>query len=580
MKPDWTDLGPLAAFPEGEPVLRKDAGGHRYACVREGEEVHAVDDLCPHQGYPLSQGSVKGGVLTCEWHNWKFELGSGACTFGGEAVRRFPTRVEDGRVHLDRAVDRGAEARRLIGGLREALSRDQVGRALREGMRLGELGIGPADTGLGRLAVGFELVAIDGAERAEYGFDHGLAALADLASWAERGWISAEEAFALGAHAVAEPSLHLGQRGAQIPGIPSSRRPGLARFSDLEESDPTRVSAALTAERREEAEALARAVVESRGPEGVYAALMPFVSRNLLDYGHGAIFLAKALELCRRFPAAATEVMASVTVMLAWATAETGLPPFRATQAAIGEVAAIELTASGAALADRYAYEAAVLSGEREALAATLGELRRGTDPVALLRAVAHAAAERLRRFDTAWERRLDAEVGVLDVSHAVTFAEAAVTLATAPQAIALHSAQLAVIAAGFTGKLRHADAAEPPAATQAHGTLAEAAAARDVGRALAIAAGLDRAARRAAYRELAPFAALGAAVRPIFYAHTVKTTEALRRLDEADADADGVYLEALVAYLVPVHPENTARRAAAIARKFMQDGRPPEGLY
>lgn len=397
MKPSWTDLGPLTDFPEGAPVLRKDAAGARYACVREGDTVHAVDDRCPHQGYPLSQGSVRDGILTCEWHNWKFELGSGTCTFGGEAVRRFPTRIEDGRVHLDQALDRGAEARRLIASLRQALSRDDAGRALREGLRLGDLGIGPVDTGLGRLALGFELMAIDGAERAEYGFDHGLALLADLTSWVERGWVGAEEAFALGAKAVAEPSLHLGPRNASS-GVPSSSRGALARMVDVEETDPARVSEALIAERRDEADARVRVVVEARGAEGAYAALMPFVTRNLYDYGHGAIFLAKALELGRRFPTAATEVMAAVTTTLAWATAETSLPPFRATQEAIGAVSEIEV--GGGELADRPAYEAEVLRSERDALQATLAELRRGTAPAAILRAVAHAASVRLRRFD------------------------------------------------------------------------------------------------------------------------------------------------------------------------------------
>ena len=580
MKPDWTDLGPLTDFPEGAPALRKDAAGRRYACVRQGDAVHAVDDRCPHQGYPLSQGSVRGGVLTCEWHNWKFELGTGTCTFGGEAVRRFPTRIEDGRVHLDRAIDRGAEARRLTASLRQALYRDDAPRALREGLRLGDLGIGPVGSGLGRLALGFELVAIDGAERAEYGFDHGLALLADLASWVERGWIGAEEAFALGARAVAEPSLHLGARGAPAAGAQSSRG-ALARMVDVEESEPTRVSEALVAERRDEADALVRAVVEARGPEGAYTALMPFVTRHLYDYGHGAIFLTKALELSRRFPAAATEVMASVTAMLAWATAETSLPPFRATQEALGQAAELEVAPGrGGDLADRPAYEAEVLQGEREALRATLAELRAGVDPVTILRAVAHAAATRLRRFDLAWEHRMDAEVSVLEVSHAVTFAEAAVTLAAAPGASHRHAAQLAVIAAGFTGKLRRGDAAEPLAPTRAEGSLVEAVTARDVGRALAIAAGLDAAGRRAAYRELAPFAAFDAAVRPILYAHTVKVTEALHRLDQADAAADGMYLEALLTYLTPVHPENRARRTGAVARQFLADGRPPEGLY
>src|SRR5260221_814257 len=105
---DWIDLGPLVDFPDGVPVLKK-AGNRRFVCVVVDAVVHALDDRCPHQGYPLSQGSVNGCVLTCDWHNWKFDLRSGACTFGGEAVRRYPTRVDGGRVHLDQAIDAPVE---------------------------------------------------------------------------------------------------------------------------------------------------------------------------------------------------------------------------------------------------------------------------------------------------------------------------------------------------------------------------------------------------------------------------------------------------------------------------------------
>jgi hypothetical protein len=56
--------------------------------------------------------------------------------------------------------------------------------------------------------------------------------------------------------------------------------------------------------------------------------------------------------------------------------------------------------------------------------------------------------------------------------------------------------------------------------------------------------------------------------------------TEALRRLDEADPEADGTYLEALLVYMVPRRPELRPRSTAAVARKFLADGRPPERLY
>jgi nitrite reductase/ring-hydroxylating ferredoxin subunit len=600
MTPDWIDLGPLDDLPEGKPVLRKDEAGKRYVCVRSGACVDALDDRCPHQGYPLSQGSVQGGVLTCDWHNWKFDLASGGCTFGGEAVKRFPTRVEGGRVHLDRAIDRGAEARRFLGGLREALRRDEIPRALREGLRLGALGIGAEGTDLGALHAAFEVLAHDGAERAEYGFDHGLAVTADLCSWAARGWISAEEAFAAAAHAVAEPSLHLGARGAQRPGVAGDPRQSLARMVEVDPTETALVGEALAAERRDEAEARVREIVESRGPDGAVAALMPFLARHLYDYGHGAIFTAKALELARRFPAAASELLGAVTVTLAWALADTALPPFAATRASLARLAETRLPvidggSLSAALSsapkppegearpldDRPGYEAAVLAGEPSAAQATVARLAEGCAPVTLLRAIGHAAAVRLRRFDSAWERRLDAEVGVLDVSHAVTFVEAAISLSGERATTARQASQLAVLAAGFVGKLRKADAADPvKAAGAAGGDLREAAAARDVGRALAAIQGLDGPARLLAYAEIAPFAALDAAVRPIFYAHTVKNTEALRRLEAGDPEADGAYLEALVAYLVPIRPESRMRRTAAVATKFLRDGRPPEGLY
>lgn len=325
-----------------------------------------------------------------------------------------------------------------------------------------------------------------------------------------------------------------------------------------------------------------RAVVEERGPEGALDALLPFATRQLYDYGHGAIFLGKALELSRRFPAAAAELMAASTVQLSWATAETSLPPFAATRAALARLAEMKLADPGGAAPgwDRAAFEAAVLASEGSAVEAALARIGEGGDPVKLLRAIAHAAAVRLARFDSGWEARLDAEVSILDVTHAVTFAEAAISLAQ--RATPRQAAQLAVLAASFVGKLHHADAA-PGTLVQPAGTgvdLAAAASARDLPGALACARDLGGAARLGAYRELASFVAFDAAVRPILYAHTVKNTEALRRLESEDPEADGVYLEALLRYVVPLRRETRARRTAAVAKKFLADGRPPEGLY
>jgi nitrite reductase/ring-hydroxylating ferredoxin subunit len=56
-------------------------GRHRpVLLVHEGGHVFALDNRCPHMGFPLDRGSVEDGILTCHWHHARFDLASG-CTF-------------------------------------------------------------------------------------------------------------------------------------------------------------------------------------------------------------------------------------------------------------------------------------------------------------------------------------------------------------------------------------------------------------------------------------------------------------------------------------------------------------------
>jgi nitrite reductase/ring-hydroxylating ferredoxin subunit len=63
---------------KGRLVLR---GRHRpILLVHEGGRVFALDNRCPHMGFPLDRGSIEDGILTCHWHHARFALASG-CTF-------------------------------------------------------------------------------------------------------------------------------------------------------------------------------------------------------------------------------------------------------------------------------------------------------------------------------------------------------------------------------------------------------------------------------------------------------------------------------------------------------------------
>ncbi|HET8629392.1 MAG TPA: Rieske (2Fe-2S) protein [Thermomicrobiales bacterium] len=77
-------------------------GRHGIAVFWHEGRAYAVDNRCPHMGFPLSRGSVRGGILTCHWHHARFDLASGG-TFDpfADDVQVYPTRVVDGVVWVD-----------------------------------------------------------------------------------------------------------------------------------------------------------------------------------------------------------------------------------------------------------------------------------------------------------------------------------------------------------------------------------------------------------------------------------------------------------------------------------------------
>jgi nitrite reductase/ring-hydroxylating ferredoxin subunit len=60
-------------------------------------KIYAVDNRCPHMGFPLNQGTVKDGILTCHWHHARFDLMNGG-TFDQWAgdVTSFPVEIRNG----------------------------------------------------------------------------------------------------------------------------------------------------------------------------------------------------------------------------------------------------------------------------------------------------------------------------------------------------------------------------------------------------------------------------------------------------------------------------------------------------
>lgn len=78
--------------------------GHTVAIFYHADQVYAVDNRCPHMGFPLDRGAVHDGILTCYWHYARFDIATGG-TFDqwADDVRAFPVTVRDGEVWVDLA---------------------------------------------------------------------------------------------------------------------------------------------------------------------------------------------------------------------------------------------------------------------------------------------------------------------------------------------------------------------------------------------------------------------------------------------------------------------------------------------
>jgi nitrite reductase/ring-hydroxylating ferredoxin subunit len=97
---------------------------HTLCLFADGDDVHAVDNRCPHMGFPLHRGSVCDGILTCHWHHARFDLRTGG-TFDqfADDLRRFPVAIDgdDVLVDLSPPADVVGHARRR---LQDGLERD------------------------------------------------------------------------------------------------------------------------------------------------------------------------------------------------------------------------------------------------------------------------------------------------------------------------------------------------------------------------------------------------------------------------------------------------------------------------
>jgi len=422
---DWTPAFSLSKLSVGGAKVFTQ-GRDQVAVFRTGEdELFAVDNRCPHEGYPLVQGDLKGCTLTCCWHNYKFDLRDGACIKGAEAVRTFPVRVVagpegGGTVELDMTPPDLSDA---IPGywssMTEGISQMRVGQAVRDAVRLIEAGVEPP-------ALAAFVAAFNG-ERAEWGATHVLAVSADVLRWSDR-YPGARFAIPL-AQLIDLAARDGVRRPVKVPAAPVD--PG---------ADPIAAGEALRAAVESEDGAAAEAILLGALDKGWRRAeiepwFFQLCADHFLSFGHRLIYQIKVFNL---LDAAgwdhAAPILRGHLLGIVNGTREDVLPAWAAFRK---RLAALDLPAlhAGAgtspdsplqAAAGRDALLAAILDGKpAEAVDAVTAALEAGAPLSALVDVLSLGAAERMIRFDVAIDSDPYNQDSWLSVTHIQTYVNA-----------------------------------------------------------------------------------------------------------------------------------------------------------
>jgi nitrite reductase/ring-hydroxylating ferredoxin subunit len=140
-------------------------------------EAYAVDDRCPHMGFPLHRGTVENGLLTCHWHHARFDLVSGGTLDPfADDVRAHGVEVADGEVVVvlrPEADPASRHLRRLEEGLEQGLTL-VIAKAV---LGLAEV-LGPEQAALAAIRAGVTF----GVRNREAGWGAGLTVLTAMAN--------------------------------------------------------------------------------------------------------------------------------------------------------------------------------------------------------------------------------------------------------------------------------------------------------------------------------------------------------------------------------------------------------------
>lgn len=300
-------------FKNQNSVVKK-IGNKQILVVKDQEDFYALDNRCPHEGYPLKEGGVdsQNKTLTCFWHNWKFDLKNGKCLIGGDNVRTYPVSIEGDYIVVDAADPSIEEIEKLImDGFEVAFKKREYGRISRELSRLYFNKVDPLKA--------VKKAIIWSWDKFEYGMGHAYAVTAD--------WLNLY-------HQENEPIKKIAALTEAIDHISfdSLRHSPFSYSENVKEYSESLFLEAIENENEEDAIALLRgAFKQNKFYKELEKTLVQAALNHYQGFGHSIIYVYKAGELIQYLKDKSIEELILLTLVrhLVYATREDLIPEFK-----------------------------------------------------------------------------------------------------------------------------------------------------------------------------------------------------------------------------------------------------------
>lgn len=94
-------IGQAEALPAGRGATIQLKDGSEVALFNANGNFYAIENFCPHRGYPLADSRLYGETVECDVHGWEFDLKTGEClTDANCPLETYEVTIEDGMIKI------------------------------------------------------------------------------------------------------------------------------------------------------------------------------------------------------------------------------------------------------------------------------------------------------------------------------------------------------------------------------------------------------------------------------------------------------------------------------------------------